>query len=318
MTSAAVNSAAKSSSAPGSTVVVANGSASALAPDGAREKFAELIASQLGGASVLFTECADDIVVHARSAVDGGASRIVACGGDGTISAIAAALTGTDVVLGVIPHGTFNHFARDLGIPLETDKAIEVLRHGRILSIDAAEVNGHWFINNAGLGLYPDAVAFREHLQRVGWPKSLAAVAAALRSLIRYRLIAIRVIVNREVLHRFTPVVFVGNNEYVVEKPLEPKRMSLADGELCLYIPHPRGRLKLVWFTIGALFKRIQPERDVDIVRTKSFTIESPRSLLRVSMDGEVVMLKPPLEFTAHPGALRVVVPGQTDDRSPR
>jgi diacylglycerol kinase family enzyme len=293
----------------GSTVCVANGNATAFVPDGARERFAEMIGKQLDGARVMFTECSEDIANHARAAVKAGASRIVACGGDGTISAIAAAIAGTDVVLGIIPHGTFNHFAKDLGIPLDTDQAIEVLRAGRIQSVDTGEVNGRLFVNNAGLGLYPDAVAFRERLRRRGVPKVPAMIAAVFRSIVRYPLIAIRVIVNGKMLLRRTPVVFVGNNEYVVDTPLEPKRASISNGELCLYIPHPQGRLGFMSFTIRALFGKIQSAREIDIVRTPCFTIDSPRSRVRVSLDGEIEMMAPPLEFIARAAVLRVIVP---------
>ena len=72
-----------------------------------------------------------------------GARLVIAGGGDGTVSAVASRLAITDVALGVLPLGTLNHFAKDLGIPLELDAAIDVVAHGREVRVDVGEVNGH-------------------------------------------------------------------------------------------------------------------------------------------------------------------------------
>ena len=78
---------------------------------------------------------------------------IVAAGGDGTVNAVASALVGTQAALGVIPLGTLNHFAKDAGIPLDLDAAIDtVIRHHQL--VDVGELNGH-IINNSSIGLYP-------------------------------------------------------------------------------------------------------------------------------------------------------------------
>jgi YegS/Rv2252/BmrU family lipid kinase len=295
-------------SAPaGATLVIANSNASGFKTPAARDEFSRMIADNLDGATVAFTESPDELAAQIKNAP--GVRRLIACGGDGTISAVAAAISGTDIVLGVIPFGTFNNFSKDLGIPVETDKALEVLRAGRVESVDVGEVNGRCFVNNSGLGIYPEAVKDRERLRERGMSKSTAAFIAGLRSVLQYRRLAIRVVVDGKTLLRRTPVVFVGNNEYVVDKLLAPGRPSMTDGELCLYIPHPRGRFRFMWFTIRALFGRLQSEREFDIVRTTSFTIESKRSRLRVSLDGEIEVMKPPLEFVARAGALRVIVP---------
>src|SRR5947199_3052283 len=100
----------------------------------------------------------------ARSAVSNGARAVVAGGGDGTVSAVASALVGTDKALGVLPLGTLNHFAKDLCIPLEVVGAARNVCEGREVSVDVGEVNGRVFINNSGLGLYPHIVRRREKL----------------------------------------------------------------------------------------------------------------------------------------------------------
>src|ERR1041385_7680888 len=92
----------------------------------------------------------------ARRALEARPPVLVAAGGDGTLSAVADVLRGTDTALGVIPVGTMNHFAKDLGIPLDAGEAAQVIGTGRCIRVDVGEVNGRAFINNASLGIYAD------------------------------------------------------------------------------------------------------------------------------------------------------------------
>ena len=96
-----------------------------------------------------------EIASLARDAADAGAEAVVAAGGDGSVSAVAGALAGSLVPLGVLPVGTLNHFARDLGIPTELEDAVRLIVSGQTIRVDVGEVNGRTFINNCSLGLYP-------------------------------------------------------------------------------------------------------------------------------------------------------------------
>src|SRR5919198_133481 len=101
-----------------------------------------------------------------KHAIAAGAKLVVAAGGDGTVSTVAGALAGTAAALGVIPLGTLNHFARDLGIPLDIAAAVVNTLQGRPHLIDAGEVNGRLFLNNSSIGLYPAMVYRRAKQQR--------------------------------------------------------------------------------------------------------------------------------------------------------
>ena len=130
-----------------------------------------------------------ELIAAARRAREGGAELVVAGGGDGSMNAVASQIVGTgaagNIRFGVLPMGTLNHFAKDLGIPLDLDAAIGNLVTGVPVSVDVGEVNGRIFLNNSGLGLYPDIVRDREKQQsRLGrgkWPAALWASLAALR-----------------------------------------------------------------------------------------------------------------------------------------
>src|SRR4029450_6264872 len=115
----------------------------------------------------------------AWSAVRELSQLVIAGGGDGTVNTVAAALVGTEVVLGVLPLGTLNHFAKDLGLPLELGGAVQTIGAGHTVRIDVGEVNGQMFLNNSSLGLYPRIVRHRqkqtERLGRGKWPAFLWA-----------------------------------------------------------------------------------------------------------------------------------------------
>src|SRR6185503_5141279 len=113
----------------------------------------------------------DEITELAREAARGPHEIIVAAGGDGTINSVAAAVLDTDKILGVLPLGTLNHFAKDLGIPVELETAARTIVAGHTTEVDVAEVNNRIFLNNSSLGLYTMIVREREKLQRLGYRK---------------------------------------------------------------------------------------------------------------------------------------------------
>jgi diacylglycerol kinase family enzyme len=261
-------------------------------------------------ARVMLLDSGEQLIEAANQAVRDGASMIVAGGGDGTVSAVASCLADTGVRLGVLPMGTLNHFAKDLGIPLELDEAVAVLKSGREAQVDVAEVNGQPFLNNSSLGLYPDIVRERERQQaRLGrgkWPAFIWACLAALR---RYSFHTVRLHVEGRELVRRTPFVFVGNNDYDLSGRDIGERHRLDEGELCVWVAHRPGRLGLLWFALAALFGQLHRVHGFDRLKTPRLLIETHASRLRVSTDGEVQELDAPLDYRCRPRALRVRVP---------
>lgn len=252
----------------------------------------------------------DEILEAARSAVRDGFEVIVAGGGDGTINAVASALIGTDIALGVLPLGTLNHFAKDLRIPLDLDEAVGNIAVRNSIKVDAGEVNGRIFLNNSSLGLYPDIVRDREKQQRrLGRGKWPAFFWAALTTLRRYPFLNVTICLNNEEHKRRSPFIFIGNNEYLMEGFDIGVRERLDSGRLCLYVTHRTGRLGLLMLALRALFGRLQEAKDFDCVAAKEFLIETQRKRARVATDGEVIVMETPLRYRIRPGALKVIVP---------
>jgi diacylglycerol kinase family enzyme len=246
---------------------------------------------------------------RARAAVGAGARAVVAGGGDGTIGTVAAVLADSGVPLGVLPLGTRNHFARDLGLAVTLQQAVAVIAAGHARAIDVGDVNGRIFINNASLGLYPQIVQERdEHRLRFGWAKGLATAWATLNVLRRFWLMRVRVVVDGQTIVRTTPFVFVGNNEYSMHLFALGARSCLDAGSLSLYISHTTRRFGLLRLAVLALVDRLSQAEDFEQRCVSEAWLETPRRLARVALDGEVVPMIPPLHFRVRQGALRVLV----------
>ena len=237
-------------------------------------------------------------------------SVVVAAGGDGTLSTVAAALKDSPCTMGILPWGTLNHFAKDCGIPFESKAAIEVILGNHTMAVDVGEVNGLTFINNSSLGLYAHAVRERDaQRRRLGRGKLLAFFWAGLSLLRLFPMLHIKLSCDSKTLLRRTPFVFIGNNEYTMEGFNMAKRISLQAGQLSVYTSRDAGRLGLLRLALLALFGRLREAEDFDALTTQQLTIETRRPRLRVALDGEVTTLNTPLHYRIHPAALRVLVP---------
>jgi len=250
----------------------------------------------------------------AQRALANGATIIVAGGGDGTINAVAAVVTGTRTALGVLPLGTLNHFAKDLHIPLELNEAVDTIANGRTVDIDVGEINGKIFLNNSSLGLYPDIVRKRERLQkRLGGGKWFAFFWATLAALRRYPFVYARLTIDGIEQVRRAPFIFIGNNEYLMEGFNIGTRARLDEGVLSLYVAQRKGRLGLLRLAFSSLFSRLRQDRDFDALTTREIRVDTRHKYIRVSTDGEVTMMEMPLLYRIRSRALRVIVPENID-----
>ena len=197
-------------------------------------------------ADVSLAQSGAELSELAQDAARGPYRVIVAGGGDGTVNTVAATVVNSGKILGVLPLGTLNHFARDLKIPFDLEAAAQTIVAGHTTEVDVAEVNNRVFVNNSSLGLYPIIVREREKRQRLGSGKWPAAVWATIQALRRYPFLDVRLRVDEERLDRTTPFVFIGNNEYAMEAFNIGLRNRLDRGVLSIYITHRTSRLKLI------------------------------------------------------------------------
>ena len=235
---------------------------------------------------------------------------IVAGGGDGTMNTLASVLAGSDTALGILPLGTLNHFARDVGIPLDVEEAVQTVVKGKRKAVDVGEVNGRVFVNNSSIGLYPAMVHLREKQQRrLGrnkWHAMLWAMHAVLRS---HPFLEFTLELDGVAHRRRAPFVFIGNNVYQMEGFTVGLRERVDAGVLSAYLTQRRGRVRLLLLALRALFGRLHQAKDFEATTVRELRIESRHTRMLVATDGEVSTLDMPLEYRIRPGALQVIAP---------
>jgi diacylglycerol kinase family enzyme len=212
-------------------------------------------------------------------------------GGDGSLSAVAAVALERGAQFVCVPFGTRNHFARDIG--LDRDDPLAALHafaeDGVEHRIDVGRVGDRLFLNNLSLGVYAGLVHRRERHRRRGEAlarqRGLAAVARHRHTL--------HARVNGEEMR--ARVLLIGNNRYDVSLFTLGEREHLDGGELQLWAAE--GILPTSWE------ERVAP----------SFEIELPAAHVRAAIDGEPVLLEPPLHVESLPGALRLRIPKGAD-----
>lgn len=270
-------------------------------------------AAVAGGLEVVHLEKDVDASSSVRERMRQGMRLFLAAGGDGTINGVVQALMNSDATFAVIPVGTYNHFARDLGIPLDWRAALEVAFDGDTLQIDAGRVNDRFFVNNVSIGLYPELVARREERGR-DYPRWKARLHAVYTTLRKYPHVTLAV--ESEFLNEIvrTHVFVVSNNSYDLSRlGVEAPRNTLEEGRLSVYwLPH-LPRIALTRFLAHYLAGRVKTAPGFRSFRTMRLRVQSPKKRLSLGVDGEVVAMAPPLVITIVPRALTVKVP-RTED----
>ena len=295
--------------------VILNATAGSGAAGATRDRLREAFAAAGVDAHVIAGE---DLTLLARRAVRDGHPVVVAAGGDGTVNAVAAQVAGSKSALGIVPLGTLNHFARDIGVPLVVEEAVRTIAAGSRERVDVGSVNGRIFVNNSSIGLYPAIVIRREKLRRRrGSGKWTALFWASLTVLRRHAMLNVSLRVNGTVTQRRTPLVFVGNNEYQIEGSEAGRREGLQDGKLSIYITRRHGRRGLLALGLRAMVGSLRDALDLETFTATNLTIATRRRHLHVATDGEVSVMATPLEYENRPGALEVIVPpaGQAPEK---
>ena len=292
-----------------SIVVILNGAAGVARDAVSDTELRELFRSAGGDAEIVRLRRGQNPTDMIRAASTG-ARVVVAAGGDGTVNAVVNATIGSSSVLGVLPLGTLNHFAKDAGIPLALREAIDVVVAGRTARVDVGTVNDRIFVNNSSIGIYPDIVEQREALRRQGHHKWTAYAMATLDVVRRHPGIAVTLDVDGHSRRVRSPFVAVGNNEYAVEGLRMGGRTRLDAGRLFVYVA-PRSRTRhLPLLLFNAVVGRAARLGEFDSAAVTELRIHpAGAGRIAVALDGEVETMSTPLLYRVLPGALTVAVP---------
>lgn len=240
-----------------------------------------------------------------------GFATIIAAGGDGTICTVATEIAGSGIALGILPLGTFNFFARSLGLPQTASEAAEALITAEEREVSAGEVNGKLFLNNASLGLYPALLEQREAAY-ARWGRSrLAAYWSALRTLVTYdRPSRLRVTIDGRTDHLRSPVVFVAHNAFQLEQyGLTDGVDLIRQGQFAVYMAPELRRWQLLGFAVKMALRTARPYRDFTLEGGRDIEIATRAPRRTIARDGEREKMKAPFRFRYLEGALSVLVP---------
>ena len=260
---------------------------------------------------ICHTQPDQSVTELARDAVARGYDLVVAAGGDGTVSAVANGLAGSDTPLGILPLGTANVLAGELGIPTDLDEACRLLAgtHHRVQALDALEVAGQYYFTQLGVGI--DSLMIRdtqrEAKRRFG---RVAYVWTALTRLLGFQPRRFVVAADGQVLRVRASQVLVANSGVLGKAPLRwGPDIRPDDGRLDVCIIRARSVLDylvLAWHVLRGQHDRSPQVRYLAAERTIAISARHP---LPVQADGEIIG-QTPVEVKVAPGILRVIVPG--------
>ena len=233
---------------------------------------------------------------------------LIVGGGDGTISAAAAAAAESGLALGILPLGTMNLFARSLGIPLELRAAAEALATAEKASVDIGVVNGRYFIHHVTLGLHPRLIRVREQLDYGSRLGKIWASAQAWWIVLRQPyLLSARLAIDGKNVERRTAAILVSNN------PLGDGHLPYADdlrqGRLGIYVAKARRWPDLLQLTAQITLGALSGTTLLESWMGEAVEISVQRGAGAMSLDGELVTLVMPLQLSVRKRGLVVLKP---------
>lgn len=252
----------------------------------------------------------DDIAAQVDRAISGGADTVIASGGDGTIMAVADALAGTGVTMGLMPSGTFNFFARGFDIPPDPEPAAAIIRAGHRQTLSLATINGRVFLNNVSVGIYPAILKEREAVYSRWGRSRIAAYWSVIKTFLRaQRLVRLRLTHDGQTIALRTSLVFVARSAYQLAHFGLPGAEEVAAGKLAIFVGPEGGRWRLFLNGWRLARGKMQAGRDFRLILAREATLDLGRRRVLVACDGEKFRLQSPLELRMKPDCLTLLVP---------
>ncbi|HTY71201.1 MAG TPA: phosphatase PAP2 family protein [Actinomycetes bacterium] len=255
----------------------------------------------------------DDLRQLAQQALDGGATVLGMAGGDGSQAALASVASRHAIPLVVVPTGTRNHFALDLGLdPDDPTEALQAFVDGVDVTVDLGEVNGRGFVNNASAGIYGSIVQSPEY-RDAKLRTSLEALPEMLDP--RQPEPDLRFTLPSGQRARSAQVILVSNNPYRLPAPHGAARPRLDGGVLgVVAVMLPRLNDVDAVARLEGVGER-RPPPGFEEWTAREFEVDSGAPI-DLGIDGEAATLDPPLHFTTRPGALVVRLPRAARERA--
>lgn len=245
-----------------------------------------------------------------KQAVADAPDGLIMAGGDGTVSAAARLLGGTPIALGILPMGTFNLAARDLGVPLEIGEAARFLAQAGVMAVDVLDVSGHACLCTTILGFYPEFARTFERRDHGGqwWKKAFKLLTSLPRTFREAR--SLRLTWKHEggegrARTKFSAFV---PGRYKPAAGIVPVRADFRSGTLTAYIGRQRHAGAAMRGMMDYIFGRQEENGELTMFKAASLELRAGRRKhAMVMIDGEILRLAFPLQLTVRPLHLNVL-----------
>ncbi len=267
-----------------------------------------------GGRCVVTPVAPDSLSDRIRAARDNPAvTAIIVAGGDGSASSAASILSGTDVALGILPGGTFNLFARSIGMPPDLDEAISALPRLVRQEIDMGRVNDRMFAHHVSFGIHPTLIKERESKQynsRLG--KMFASLHSFISAFAKPKRLRVRIRSSSGEVRYSTAAVLVSNN--IIGDGHLPFAHNPDKGTLAAYVSTARPGVELSGAALGTMRGQWNENPYLDRHVSDVFQMAFRRKSVEASIDGELVRLESPVRLESLSKSLTVLTVPQNQD----
>ncbi len=252
----------------------------------------------------------DRVEDEIKKAAADGPDAIIVGGGDGTVSTAAGLLGGTGIALGILPMGTFNLAARDLGVPLEIKEAAEFLARAQPFPIDVLQVSGRACLCTTVLGFYPEFSGFFEKRDHGGqwWRKTLKLITGVPKIFARARPLSLEWTGDGDSGRARTKFSAFVPGKYRSTTGIVPARTDFRSGTMTGYIGKHRTASAAVRGMLDYLLGRHEENAELQVIKARSLELRvRGRKHCTVMLDGEILRLPLPIRLDILPERLVVL-----------
>ena len=261
---------------------------------------------------VRFTQHASHATLLTEEAIKEGFYGVIAVGGDGTINEVAAALRDSSTALGIIPCGSGNGLARHLGIPMNVEKALEIINLDNIEALDYCTANDRPFFCTCGVG-------FDAHVsQKFAEAKKrgpLSYIQKTLVEYLKYRCKTYSIEMNDRVVTEKAFVIACGNASQYGNNAFITPRASMHDGLIDVTVIHPFTPLDTAVLGVLLFTRHIDQDTNINTFRTSELSIHRPKPDV-MHIDGEPIMMDADIHIKCHKAGIKIFLPtGDGDEK---
>ena len=245
-----------------------------------------------------------------KQAVADAPDGIIVAGGDGTVSSAARLLGGTPIALGIVPMGTFNLAARDLGVPLEIEEAARFLAQAEVMAVDVLDVAGHACLCTTILGFYPEFARTFERRDHGGrwWKKAFKLITSLPRTFKEARPLRLSWKLEGSEGQARTKFSAFVPGRYKATAGIVPVRTDFRSGTLTAYIGRQRHAGAAMRGMLDYVFGRQEENAELTMFTAAKLELRAGRRKhAMVMIDGEIRRMEFPLELTVRPRHLKVL-----------